>query len=190
MHRARPSCMSTCPTSTAAGDKAVISLDLKNLSGKDGTAKVTVTGGGLIRVDQATQSVALKDGAGATLHMPVTAEAGAAVATVDIHAQLNDYQVTRHFEFAVRPAWPEVVRTTPLALEAGKSEHFGASAIAGLLPATVRARLTLSTLPPLPYGAALRGILNYPYGCRSLQALPFYTISAASANVQMTLPFI
>ncbi len=153
------------PRVMAAGDKAVISLDLKNLSGKDGTAKVTVTGGGLIKVDQPTQSVLLKDGAGTTLQMPVTAEAGVAVATVDIHAQLNDYQVDRHFEFAVRPAWPEVVRTTPLALEAGKAEQFGAAAIAGLLPATVRARLTLSTLPPLPYGAALRGILNYPYGC-------------------------
>lgn len=153
------------PRVMAAGDKAVISLDLKNLSGKDGTAKVTVTGGGLIKVDKAAQSVALKDGAGATLQMPVTAEAGAAVATVDIHAQLNDYQVNRHFEFAVRPAWPEIVRTTPLALEAGKPEHFGAAAIAGLLPVTVHARLTLSTLPPLPYGAALRGILDYPYGC-------------------------
>ncbi|OOG60751.1 hypothetical protein B0E47_02430 [Rhodanobacter sp. B05] len=153
------------PRVMAAGDQAVISLDLKNLSGKDGMARVTVTGGGLIKVNQATQSVALKDGAGTTLQMPVTAAAGAAVATADIHAQLNDYQVNRHFEFAVRPAWPEVVRTTPLALEAGKPEHFGASAIAGLLPATVRARLTLSTLPPLPYGAALRGILDYPYGC-------------------------
>ena len=29
----------------------------------------------------------------------------------------------------------------------------------------MHARLTLSTLPPLPYAAALRGILSYPYGC-------------------------
>jgi uncharacterized protein YfaS (alpha-2-macroglobulin family) len=95
----------------------------------------------------------------------VTAQAGAAVATVDIHAELNDYSVDRHFEFAVRPAWPETVSTTPLALEAGKPEHFGAAAIAGLLPATVHARLTLSTLPPLPYASALRDMLRYPYGC-------------------------
>ena len=36
------------PRVMAAGDKAVISLDLKNLSGKDGVAKVTVKGDGLI----------------------------------------------------------------------------------------------------------------------------------------------
>ena len=153
------------PRVMAAGDKAVISLDLKNLSGKDGTAKVSVKGGGLITIDKASQSVVLKDGAGTTLHMPVTAQAGAAVATVDIHAELNDYQVDRHFEFAVRPAWPEIVRTTPMALESGKPQNLGATLIADLLPATVRARLTLSTLPPLPYAAALRDILRYPYGC-------------------------
>ena len=153
------------PRVMAAGDKAAISLDLKNLSGKDGTAKVSVKGGGPISIEQATRSVALKDGAGTTLSMPVTAQAGAAVATVDIHAELNDYKVDRHFEFAVRPAWPETVSTTPLALEAGKPEHFGAAAVAGLLPATVRARISLSTLPPLPYASALRSILDYPYGC-------------------------
>ncbi|WP_426690577.1 MG2 domain-containing protein [Rhodanobacter ginsengiterrae] len=153
------------PRVMAAGDKAMISLDLKNLSGKDGTARVSVKGGGPISIDKASQSVALKDGAGTTLHLPVTAQAGAAVATVDIHAELNDYQVDRHFEFAVRPAWPETVSTTPMALEAGSSERLGATALTGLLPATVRARITLSTLPPLPYAAALRDILRYPYGC-------------------------
>ncbi|HEY1589371.1 MAG TPA: alpha-2-macroglobulin [Rhodanobacter sp.] len=153
------------PRVMAAGDKATISLDLKNLSGKDGVAKVSVKGDGLITIDDASRSVLLKDGAGTTLSMPVTAAAGAAVAKVDIHAELNDYKVDRHFEFAVRPAWPETVSTTPLALETGKPQHFGAAAVAGLLPATVRAQITLSTLPPLPYAAALRGILDYPYGC-------------------------
>jgi uncharacterized protein YfaS (alpha-2-macroglobulin family) len=153
------------PRVMAAGDKATISLDLKNLSGKDGIAKVSVKGDGLIAIDNANRSVPLKDGAGTTLSLPVTAGAGAAVAKVDIHAELNDYKVDRHFEFAVRPAWPETVSTTPLALEAGKPQHFDAGAAAGLLPATVRAQITLSTLPPLPYAAALRGILDYPYGC-------------------------
>ena len=153
------------PRVMAAGDKALISLDLKNLSGKDGTAKVTVTGGGPIKIEHASQSVKLKDGAGITLHMPVTAEAGAAVATVDIHASLNDYEVNRHFEFAVRPAWPEQIKTVPLAIEAGKPVRLDASAAAGLLAATVRAQLTLSTLPPLPYNTALKSLLDYPYGC-------------------------
>ncbi|HEY8683545.1 MAG TPA: alpha-2-macroglobulin family protein, partial [Rhodanobacter sp.] len=153
------------PRVMAAGDKARISLDLKNLSGKDGVAKVTVKGDGLVSIDNASRSVALKDGAGTTLSMPVSAGAGVAVAKIDIHAELNDYQVDRHFEFAVRPAWPEVVSTTPMALQGGKPEHLGGAAVAGLLPATVRARVTLSTLPPLPYASALASLFSYPYGC-------------------------
>lgn len=153
------------PRVMAGGDKAVISLDLKNLSGKDGAAKVRVTGTGPIRIEHGEQTLALKDGGGTTLTLPVTAGAGAAVAGVDIHAQLNDYQVDRHFEFAVRPAWPEVLRNQPLALEAGKALSIGSELLAGLIPDTVRARLSMSTLPPLPYGAALHDMLRYPYGC-------------------------
>ena len=153
------------PRVMAAGDRAVISLDLKNLSGHDGVAKVAVKSNAIISIADATRSVPLKDGAGSVLNMPVTAHGGAAVASVDIHAELNDYSVDRHFEFAVRPAWPQTVRTTLLVLQGGKPVHLDAATLAGLLPATVRANLTLSTLPPLPYAAALRGLLDYAYGC-------------------------
>lgn len=153
------------PRVMAAGDTARISLDLKNLSGADGVAKVRVTSEGPIRIAQSSRSVTLKDGDGITLSMPVTAGGGAAVAKLDIHAELGDYSVDRHFEFAVRPAWPERVSTLPMAIERGKPVHLDAAAMKGLLPVTVRAQLTLSTLPPLPYNSALRHLLDYPYGC-------------------------
>jgi uncharacterized protein YfaS (alpha-2-macroglobulin family) len=152
------------PRVMAADDKAQISLDLRNLSGKDGVAKISVKGGDLIKIDNATRDVPLKDGTSTTLLMPVTATGGAGVATVDIHAQLNDYQVDRHFEFAVRPAWPEQVTTVPMAIEDGKATHLDGS-LTGLIPVTVHTQLTLSTLPPLPYSTALRMLLLYPYGC-------------------------
>jgi len=153
------------PRVMAGGDKARITIDLKNLSGKDGTAKVTVAGTGLIRVDNASQTVALKDGAGAVLSMPVTASAGVDVAKIDIHAELNDFSVDRHFEFAVRSAWPAEVKTTPMAIDGGKPARLDGSQADGFVPATVVARVTLSTLPPLPYATALKDLLRYPYGC-------------------------
>ncbi|MHB1272311.1 MAG: alpha-2-macroglobulin family protein [Rhodanobacter sp.] len=153
------------PRVMAAGDKARISLDLKNLSGKAGVARVTVKGSGPISIDHPSRNVPLKDGAGTTLSMPITAGAGVAVAKLDIHAELNDYSVNRHFEFAVRPAWPEQLTTVPMAIEGGQPVHLDAAVMKGLLPATVRTQLTLSTLPPLPYNSALRHLLEYPYGC-------------------------
>jgi uncharacterized protein YfaS (alpha-2-macroglobulin family) len=153
------------PRVMAGGDKARITIDLKNMSGKDGVAKVTVKGTGLIHIDNATQSAALKNGAGTVLTMPVTASAGVDVAKVDIHAELNDFSVDRHFEFSVRSAWPEEVKTLPMAIEGGKATHLDGSLAAGYVPSTLLGRITLSTLPPLPYAAALRGLLSYPYGC-------------------------
>ncbi len=153
------------PRVMAGGDKAVLSLDLKNLSGKDGVAKIAVVGDGPIKIEGGTRTVTLKDGAGTTLVMPITASAGVAVAKLDIHAELNDYQVDRHFEFAVRSAWPDEVRTVPMAIEDGKPEHLDGSLIAGLDASTTRAQLTLSTLPPLPYSTALRDLFRYAYGC-------------------------
>ena len=153
------------PRVMAAGDKAQISIDLKNLSGKDGVAKVSVTTSGPVKLDNPTREATLKDGAGTTVLMPITAEGGAAVAGIDIHAQLNDYRVDRHFEFSVRPAWPEDIKTVPMAIEGGRPSRLDTSTLSGLIPATVRTQLTLSTLPPLPYGTALRELLRYPYGC-------------------------
>lgn len=152
------------PQVMAGGDKAQISLDLKNYSGKDGVAKISIKGNDLIQLGNATRNVPLKNGAGTTVLVPVRAENGAGIASLDIHAQLGDYQADRHFEFIVRPAWPEQVRTVPMAIEHGKPQHLD-DALAGLIPSTVRAQLTLSTLPPLPYASTLRGLLHYPYGC-------------------------
>ncbi|HWG10152.1 MAG TPA: alpha-2-macroglobulin [Rhodanobacteraceae bacterium] len=153
------------PRVMAGGDKAQISLDLKNLSGKDGVAKVRVAIDGPVTVANPSRVVALKNGDGTALIFPVTAQPGVAVAKLDIHAELNDYAVDRHFEFAVRPAWPEQRKSVPFVVENGKPVHLDAGAAAGLFPQTVRAQLTLSTLPPLPYHSALRDLLNYPYGC-------------------------
>jgi uncharacterized protein YfaS (alpha-2-macroglobulin family) len=97
--------------------------------------------------------------------MPISASAGVDVAKIDIHAELNDFSVDRHFEFAVRSAWPEEVRTVPMAIEGGKATRLDGSLVSGFVPSTVLGRITLSTLPPLPYAAALRDLLRYPYGC-------------------------
>ena len=153
------------PRVMAGGDKARITIDLKNMSGKDGVAKVSVKTDGLVHVDNPTQQATLKNGAGTVLTMPVTASAGVGVATVDIHAELNDFSVDRHFEFTVRSGWPEDVQTVPMAIEGGKPVKLDGNLAGQYAPSTVNARITLSTLPPLPYNKALKDLLKYPYGC-------------------------
>ncbi|MBD9578734.1 alpha-2-macroglobulin family protein [Pseudomonas sp. PDM23] len=153
------------PRVMAGGDQAQISLDVKNFSGKSGVARISVRGSGPIEVQEGEQNVALEDGAGATLRLQVKAQPGVDVAKLDIQAGINDYKVQRHFEFAVRSAWPQTVRSVPMALSAQQETILDASSAQGLVASTLNGQLTLSTLPPLPYRQALEGLRYYPYGC-------------------------
>lgn len=153
------------PRVMAEGDQASISLDLKNLSGKDASASIEVSAEGPIQLAQGGHTVALKNGAGTTLHLPVSATAGAGVARLRIHGQLGDYAVDRSVEFAVRPAWPQQQRGLALAIANGQPARLDAALASGLIESTQQARLTLSTLPPLPYASALGNLLDYPHGC-------------------------
>lgn len=153
------------PRVMTGGDQAQISLDVKNFSGKSGVARISVRGSGLIEVQDGEQSVTLEDGAGTTLRLLVKAQPGIDVAKLDIQAEINDYKVQRHFEFAVRSAWPQTIRSEALALSGGQEAVLDTSSAQGLVASTLNGQLTLSTLPPLPYRQALEGLRYYPYGC-------------------------
>lgn len=153
------------PRVMTGGDKAQISLDVKNFSGKSGVAKVSVRGSGLIEISDAEQSVSLEEGAGTTLRMPVVAQPGVDVAKVDIVAEINDFKVQRHFEFAVRSGWPQTVVSVPMALQGQQEQVLDTSAAGDLYASTINSQLSLSTMPPLPYRQALQGLRYYPYGC-------------------------
>lgn len=153
------------PRVMTGGDQAQISLDVKNFSGKSGLAKISVRGSGLIEISNAEQSVQLEDGAGTTLRMPVLAQPGVDIAKVDIVAEINDFQVQRHFEFAVRSGWPQTLVSVPLAIQGQQEQLLDTSAASGLYASTLNSQLSLSTMPPLPYRQALQGLRYYPYGC-------------------------
>ena len=65
----------------------------------------------------------------------------------------------------MRAAWPAVLRSSPRALEKLEPVVIGNDAIDGLLADSIAARLTVSSLPPLPFATALKDLLKYPYGC-------------------------
>jgi uncharacterized protein YfaS (alpha-2-macroglobulin family) len=153
------------PRVMAGGDQAQISLDVKNFSGKSGVARISVRGSGPIEVQDGEQSVTLEDGAGTTLRLQAKAQPGIDVAKLDIQAEINDYKVQRHFEFAVRNAWPQTVRSVEMALSGQQETVLDASSVQGLVANTLNGQLTLSTFPPLPYRQALEGLRYYPYGC-------------------------
>ena len=60
-------------------------------------------------------------------------------------------RVDRHFELVVRAGWPAVLRSSTQSLEALGPVALGAGALDGFIADSVQARLTVSSLPPLPF---------------------------------------
>ncbi|MCR6700128.1 MAG: alpha-2-macroglobulin family protein [Dokdonella sp.] len=154
------------PRVLAPGDRSVMTLDLQNFSGSERAITVDVQAGKPLALADGKRTLTLADGAKTTLNFPLTAQDGYGVGTLTVAADAGpDIEIRRTFELAVRPAWPSVLRSRPAVLEQLAPITLGAGELDGLLPDSVTARLTVTSLPPLPFAAALQGLLQYPYGC-------------------------
>jgi uncharacterized protein YfaS (alpha-2-macroglobulin family) len=153
------------PRVLAPGDRSAITLDLQNFSGSEREFAVKVVADKPLAVEQGERKVRLADNAKATLNFPLAALDGYGVGRINVVAAGGDVRIDRHFEMVVRAAWPSVLRSTPRSLDKLEPIALGAGTMDGLLADSVTARLTVSSLPPLPFAAALKDLLKYPYGC-------------------------
>ncbi len=158
------------PRVMAPGDKAMVSLDLQNFSGAERAFKVKVEVDKPLAVTNGERTLTLADNGKSTLEFNLDALKGYGVGKIRVLAESSDkignpIRIQREFEMVVRAAWPSVLRSTPQSLDTLAPITLGASALDGLIEDSVNARLTLSSLPPLPFSAALADLLKYPYGC-------------------------
>ena len=153
------------PRVLAPGDRSSLTLDLQNFSGSEREFAVKVSANKPLAIDKGERKVKLADGAKTTLNFPLAALDGYGVGRIDVQASGGDIRIDRQFEMVVRAAWPSVMRSTARSLDRLDPVGFPADATEGLLADSIAARLTVSSLPPLPFAAALRDLLKYPYGC-------------------------
>jgi uncharacterized protein YfaS (alpha-2-macroglobulin family) len=153
------------PRVLAPGDKSALTLDLQNFSGSEREFAVKVTTQKPLAIDKGERKVRLADGAKATLDFALNALDGYGVGKINVVASSGELKIDRHFEMVVRAAWPSVMRSSTRSLETLAPVTLGSDALDGLLADSVNARLTVSSLPPLPFATALRDLLKYPYGC-------------------------
>ena len=158
------------PRVMAPGDKAMLSLDLQNFSGQQREFRVRVEADKPLAIARGERKLSLADNAKTTLDFQLDALEGYGVGHIRVAAESTDdggepIRVQREFEMVVRAAWPAVLLSTPASLDALAPVNLGSGAMDGLLADSVNARLTLTSLPPLPFSAALADLLRYPYGC-------------------------
>jgi uncharacterized protein YfaS (alpha-2-macroglobulin family) len=153
------------PRVLAPGDRSALTLDLQNFSGSEREFAVKVSTQKPLAIDKGERKVKLADGAKTTLEFPLAALDGYGVGRINVQASSGEIRIDRHFEMVVRAAWPGVMRSSARSLETLAPVTLGSESIEGLIADSVAARLTVSSLPPLPFAAALQDLLKYPYGC-------------------------
>ncbi len=153
------------PRVMAPGDRATVTLDITNFTGKAGEFKVRVDGIGPASIADGSRAVKLAAKAKTTVSFPLSAQEGYSVAKVRVRVDGNGEKVDRKYDLPVRPAWPSVLRSRTQVLGEGGVISLGTDFAEGLMPGSVSARMLVSAAPPLPIAAALKGALDYPYGC-------------------------
>ena len=155
----------SAPRALAPGDSSTLTLDLQNFTGASHEFTVSADATAPLKLDGTARKITLKDGAKTTLNFPLTALPGNSVGKYSILAVTDGYRIERHYEVAVRPAWPALVRSRMLALDTLVPITIDSGDAVGMMTDSVNVRMTLSALPPLPFASALQGLLDYPYGC-------------------------
>lgn len=162
------------PRVMAPGDRATVTLDLSNFTGKAGDFRVRVEGVGPLRVEEGTREAKLAVDGRSTLSFPLRALDGHDVGKVRVRVEGPGVAVDRSYELPVRAPWPQVLRSRSQVLDPLAPVVLDPALAEGLLPGSVNARLGLGATPPIAFAAALEGALRYPYGCAEQTASKGY----------------
>ncbi len=153
------------PRVLAPGDRARLSVDVQNFSGAAGRLTLRAEGDALAEVRGGVDPVQLADGEKRTFNFELRGGPGHGLGRLRIHAELGDTRIERAYTLPVRSPWPVERRSRQRKLEQPETLRFGGDAVAGLQPGSAVLRVSASTLPPLPFAAAVEGLIAYPYGC-------------------------
>jgi uncharacterized protein YfaS (alpha-2-macroglobulin family) len=153
------------PRFLSFGDRAVVALDLQNLSGASQELKISMTGGEGLRIQDSERNLALQDQQKQTLRFPVEARPIPGVQTVSVKVAGNGLQVERNFGLAVRAPTPQLQFTKRYSIKSGDTLDIQDAAISGLHPNSALAHVVVSDKPPIDVRAAVQDLLTYPYGC-------------------------
>jgi uncharacterized protein YfaS (alpha-2-macroglobulin family) len=153
------------PRFLSFGDKAVMALDVQNLSGAAQELSITMDAGEGLRIQDSSRSIFLKDVQKQTLRIPIEARNIPGVLSVRVKVEGEGVRVDRTFPLAVRPPTPQVSFTRRYTIAAGGSVDIRDASLSGLYADSALSHLVVSNKPPIDVRAAVQGLLMYPYGC-------------------------
>lgn len=153
------------PRFMAMGDESQLTLDLHNLSGKDDRFSVDVVVEGSVSSAFNNTEVDLADQEKTSLVIPVTATdyQGQGVVRLSV-TNGQDISLEREWRLGVRAPFP--LRTLRAQTQiAPEAQWQPTPVLSHLHEDSIKAQLTLSDRPAIPFESHMDYLLRYPYGC-------------------------
>jgi uncharacterized protein YfaS (alpha-2-macroglobulin family) len=153
------------PRFLSFGDKAVVALDLQNLSGSAQDLRIAVTPSEGLQVEEGERTLSLRDQEKRTLRFPLAAQNTPGVHSIRVTAAGQGLNIDRTFPLAVRAPTPQVQFSRRLSAGPGEMLQLQDASLSGLHANSVLAHMVVSNRPPIDVRGAVQGLLTYPYGC-------------------------
>jgi alpha-2-macroglobulin len=181
----------TLPRFLLTGDRGTLRLDVDNVEGSAGDYRVEATAEGPLSVgDGAAQTLKLATKARGGLALPLSATAaGNGAVTVHISGPGN-FDLTRTYGLAVKPATQVLTRRTVRPIAKGESITLSSDLIADLVPGTGGVALSVGPSTALDVATLLKALDRYPYGCSeqiTSRALPLLYVNELAAEAHLAL---
>ncbi|MBI3900095.1 MAG: alpha-2-macroglobulin family protein [Gammaproteobacteria bacterium] len=173
------------PRFLAPGDRSSLTLDVQNMSGQKQNLHVKLTASSPLVLAPADTTLTLDNQQKKTLRFDLSADQAYGVGVIELALEGQGISTKRRWDLGVRPAWPGERRLLHKALKPGETLSLTDTLAADLMDKTVEAQLLLSNVPPINIRGAVRGLLQYPYGCleqTTSSAYPHVFIDEAKAT--------
>ena len=157
------------PRFLASGDSSVLTLDVRNQSGKTQTLSLGLSASAPVKLKSKWHSFTLKDKEKRVLHFPLIADHAFGQSQIDLtldnaETEAETISINRNWFLGVRPAYPAVNLMQREVVIKGESISLNPQ-LQGLMLASANLDLSISTQPPINIKQHLKTLLNYPYGC-------------------------
>ncbi len=188
------------PRFLAPGDKTEFTMDVHNMSGMDSNVKLDLRAGDPLVLGDGKQELSLADQEKKILRFPVTAKKAFGGSEILLDIESDDYKINRDWQLGVRPGYPGVARKETAILKKGALFKFGSSLklnnklTGDIMESTLEADIKISPVIPLDVKQAMKGLLQYPYGCleqTTSRAFPLLYVDSEAfraMNIPVELP--
>jgi uncharacterized protein YfaS (alpha-2-macroglobulin family) len=153
------------PRFLSLGDKALIALDLTNLSGAAQQFTLSLNGGDGLKIGEGQQTVSLKDQQKITLRFPLEPRGALGLQEMDLKIAGKDLNLERHFALMVEAPTQQQQLKKRYLVKPNETLDIKDADLSGLYPSSVMSHLLVSSKAPIDIRAAVQGLLEYPYGC-------------------------